>query len=68
MSDPICAKCGKKESEHCQFLALVMPEGCVCNPAGWARGKIRPICAKFLPSEWGNCEQCEHDEACHKAS
>ena len=60
-----CKHCGQPESEHCTFEALVIPDGCVCNPGTWLV-KIPPVCNEFSGRDYGYCETCKHGKKCHK--
>ena len=60
-----CAICGKTQEEHCIFVAVEVPDGCVCYVKSWG-DNIPPICDSYEPDgEDGYCRNCEHDQLCH---
>jgi len=69
VSEPICQTCRRPEDEHCVFIPLAVPSGCMCDVFEWG-DRITDVCEDFLHTEAGagRCENCEHDRACHKGS
>ena len=68
-----CRHCHLLEDEHHAFAALVVPDGCVCDAGTWDDGMdaLPPICVHFVTGGnglRGDCDQCEHERACHRAA
>jgi len=61
-----CKLCGGTEKNICRHEWVNMPKGCICNPKSWDTEKVPPVCSSFIQGRYGNCSNCEHDEACHK--
>ena len=64
----ICSHCGKKRSEHHDFVAIVVPRDCKCDPTEWAYpDRIPPVCTRYesMTSDPELCRNCEHTEECH---
>lgn len=70
-----CVYCGLPESDHHDFKATEVPDGCSCDLNTW-QGTPGPVCDNFkgLDNEDPDSEMnedvycliCEHDRACHK--
>jgi hypothetical protein len=65
-----CSECHKYFQVEIAFV-VHKPEfkgtgKCTCNPDDWKDSKPKPVCSTYeLDPKFGNCKNCEHDEACH---
>lgn len=60
-----CKHCLRTKEDHCEYEALEMPAGCVCDPGTWGDSVPAP-CAKYVGEGATYCATCEHDQACHR--
>jgi hypothetical protein len=65
-SERRCIDCGRPESEHCNFRAVPIPDGCKCHSDGTWQTSIPAVCTNYTKDHGDTtCVICEHDEACH---
>ena len=56
---------------HCETCTCqpgtIRPDGCVCDAESWPYDLAiaPPICDSHKGDPHQNCEECEHDSACH---
>jgi hypothetical protein len=64
----ICAVCGNPREDHHDFVPLLPPKGCVCNPKEWGDPfHIPPVCMSYnYDPEFNTCLSCQHEDACHR--
>lgn len=56
----ICPHCGHEEE-----IGPLVPPGCQCDPGTWWPNPIGPVCDSHKGDSSMQCEECEHDFACH---
>jgi hypothetical protein len=66
----ICLHCFEPEEDCHDHKFIEFPAKCLCDKGEWlcfakSDVKITAICSKYTGSG-GNCNNCEHDEACHE--
>lgn len=65
----VCARCGERASEHCDFLPVLVPDKCQCDPNNWLDPEnIPPVCGSFAVDDDGLCGECSHPPECHEAT
>lgn len=63
----ICVQCGRPEGEHHDFIGVVKPIECICDPLEWNDPTDVPdICTKYIGNGMTSCDTCEHDKECHE--
>ena len=63
-----CKHCGKPESAHHELSPYNKPDSCVCEEGTWDIDSIPPPCLSYEGDGVTDCNNCEHDPACHTDS